>query len=746
DSWHIDCSDMIASFEVISDQHITLTGNFSDHLTNALADIAATAPDSDAIFCNGDSVDIGNEATYDYFLSLLAPYESQLPEIYYAIGNHEYFGSDASQHYNTDLNCAEKAQLFMDKLGAPGLYYDTYINDIHFIVLGSEEALVADTSEDGYVSDDAYISDEQFEWLEEELAETEGTDTPIFVFLHQPMADTVAGTIGGKSGQGWNGLSDEQDAELREILFDYPQTIMFSGHTHWILEAANEMYDGGEDKPTIFNTASVGYLWTDVPYEDSVAGSQGLYVETYEDKVLVRGRDFDNGKWIPSASYIVDMDSKYDFIDNDDDSDDSSSDDNSSNHSHSDRTKWKTDETTTSIENNTSGNETTTGISVNGRSDSNGNVKGNITDKTATELVEGAEAAEDAGNKAVVNIEIESGLSAQSVGVNIPRSAFSELADNTDADMTLTTGIGSMTFDSAAIDDINKAANGDISIEITKVDSSVMPVETASKIGDRPIYNFSMKSGNSTISDFGGGTVTASVPYTLAEGEDPNAIVVYYISDSGELQLMNGCYNADAGAVEFTTSHFSKYAVGYNEISFSDVDSSDWYHDAVTFVAARGITTGTSSNVFGANEKLTRGQFMVMLMRAYGIEADENPMDNFDDAGNTYYTNYLAAAKRLSITDGIGDNLFAPDSEISRQDMFTLMYRTLDVIGELPVESSSKTIADFSDSGEVSSYAQQAMNAFVKADAISGCNGTLDPNGTSTRAQIVQVLYNLLSA
>lgn len=43
-----------------------------------------------------------------------------------------------------------------------------------------------------------------------------------------------------------------------------------------------------------------------------------------------------------------------------------------------------------------------------------------------------------------------------------------------------------------------------------------------------------------------------------------------------------------------------------------------------------------------------------MLMKAYGIAPDTNPEDNFADAGDTYYTGYLAAAKRLGISAGVG--------------------------------------------------------------------------------------------
>ena len=95
-----------------------------------------------------------------------------------------------------------------------------------------------------------------------------------------------------------------------------------------------------------------------------------------------------------------------------------------------------------------------------------------------------------------------------------------------------------------------------------------------------------------------------------------------------------------------------------------------------------GLPRGLELGISARTTFLTRGQFIVMLMRAYGIQADQRSTDNFSDAGNAYYTNYLAVAKRLGITTGVGNNKFAPDNEISRQDMFTLLYRTLDILGE----------------------------------------------------------------
>lgn len=394
----------------------------------------------------------------------------------------------------------------------------------------------------------------------------------------------------------------------------------------------------------------------------------------------------------------------------------------------------------------TSGGTTTTSGEIAGTADSSGRLSGSLDEDMADALVKGAKDAESSGQNAVVKMTLDGSDSAASAEVTIPRSAFGQLADETNAALSVETGLGTVTFSAEAVNAINGAsASGDISISIAAADTSKLSAEAKNKIGDRPVYDFTVSAGGTQISGFGGGSADISLPYTPAAGEDPNAIVVYYVSDSGELQTVRGKYDPATGTVRFTAAHFSGYAVGYNKVTFSDVVSTDWYYNPVTFIAARGITTGTGAGTFNPNDTLSRGQFIVMLMRAYGIEADTNSTDNFSDAGSTYYTGYLAAAKRLGISNGVGDNNFAPDSEITRQDMFTLLYRALGVLDELPEAAGSKTTGDFGDAGEISSYAQEAMNTLVKAGIISGNGGKLNPTGTTTRAEMAQVLYNLLS-
>ena len=77
--------------------------------------------------------------------------------------------------------------------------------------------------------------------------------------------------------------------------------------------------------------------------------------------------------------------------------------------------------------------------------------------------------------------------------------------------------------------------------------------------------------------------------------------------------------------------------------------------------------------------------------------------------------------------------------------MFTLLYNTLKVINQLPQGDSGKTLFDFADAGQIDSWAEDVMTLLVETGTIGGNAGKLTPTSTTTRAEMAQVLYNLLS-
>lgn len=344
----------------------------------------------------------------------------------------------------------------------------------------------------------------------------------------------------------------------------------------------------------------------------------------------------------------------------------------------------------------------------------------------------------------VVTIPSIPGVNTYSVGVSVMDLSTTGVQGT----LTVNTDTGSIIVPSNMLTGTEGADGDKVRLSIGEGDRSALPDHVRAAIGDKPLIRLMLSiDGKQTGWSNLYAPVTVSIPYTPAGAELANleSIVVWYIDGSGNVvTIPNGHYDQATGMVTFNTTHFGDFAVAYNPVTFNDVPSDAWYCKAVSFIAARGITNGTGNGNYSPAAKLTRGEFIVLLMRAYGIAPETNPADNFSDAGNTYYTGYLAAAKRLGISAGVGNNMYAPAKEITRQEMFTLLYNALKVIGQLPQGDSGKTLLDFADASQVALWAQEAISSLVSTGMVAGSGGKLNPEGTSTRAEMAQVLFNLL--
>ena len=332
-----------------------------------------------------------------------------------------------------------------------------------------------------------------------------------------------------------------------------------------------------------------------------------------------------------------------------------------------------------------------------------------------------------------------------SYGVTLPVSSVMAKAGGT---LTLKSHSGNIIIPSNMLPAQPGNVGKTVMVVIGQGDVSSLLGEAKAAIGNRPVIQLTLSIDGKQIEwNNPEAPVTVSIPYTPAAEElkHPDSVVVWCVDGSGKLICVpNGHYDAASGMVTFETTHFSLYAVGYNPVRFNDVAEGSWYEDAVSFIAARNIAVGVDNGNYRPGEKLTRGEFIVMLMRAYGITEDANSEDNFADAGSAYYTGYLAAAKRLGVSNGVGSNLFAPEKQITRQELFVLLYNALKTLNQLPEGAADKNLSDFTDSREVSPWAKEAITLLVKTGTISGSNKKLAPANTTTRAEMAQILYNLL--
>lgn len=275
----------IFTFGVLSDTHVTrrLVSHNNGNYWKALHQIVTEVPSTSFFVINGDITDNGAVGEYESVLDIEGLIPS-LPKVYYSIGNHDSDKNDSDFSVLRDR--------FLDLTGTDEVYYSFESNDSTFIILGNEGA-------EGEDPDRAVLSQTQLDWLDETLSEavTEYPGRPVFVFIHQPMEETVAATYEGSD------LSDS-DA-LRSIIEKYPEAVVFSGHTHRSITGTLALLS--EDGFVSYvHDGVVSAVWdgTQDTYD-----SQGLVVSVYEDYIRIQGRSFADDAWLPLSNWKISLDS-----------------------------------------------------------------------------------------------------------------------------------------------------------------------------------------------------------------------------------------------------------------------------------------------------------------------------------------------------------------------------------------------------------------------------------------------------
>jgi endo-1,4-beta-xylanase len=368
-----------------------------------------------------------------------------------------------------------------------------------------------------------------------------------------------------------------------------------------------------------------------------------------------------------------------------------------------------------------------------------------ITDSVVNAVLQQITALEKTDAPPVIKLKLDSAAPSGAVTVKLPDNALSRiLSANKNVSLEIVSSLCSLQLDGMAIETISKAGAGAPEITVSKVDASELAKTSpaaAEKIAGRPAYEFKVAKGGTAVSDFSGGKATASIPYTPAADEDPNAVLVYWIDGGNNLNpVISTCKD---GAVEFETTHFSRFAIGYNKVSFNDVKPADDYYAAATYLGAREIITGAG---YEPKRTATRGEAIVMLLKAYDIKPLANATDNFSDASGEN-AGYYAKAKAIGLSHGIGSNMLGADISLTREMLFTLIYNMLGITGELPAAGAPvKGPSSFSDYGELSGWSVGAVTKLVETGTLKGAdNNALLPKSTVSRGEIAKVFYRLLS-
>lgn len=178
---------------------------------------------------------------------------------------------------------------------------------------------------------------------------------------------------------------------------------------------------------------------------------------------------------------------------------------------------------------------------------------------------------------------------------------------------------------------------------------------------------------------------------------------------------------------------------------YSDVSDSYWAYDAIRFVTEEELFQGVPGGGFAPELTMSRAMLATVLYRAAGSPAVTTSAGFTDVPDGKWYSDAVNWAASKGIVKGVGGSRFAPDDNVSREQIATILYQYVLSTGET-AKADASALAVYGDKASVSSWAADGMAWAVGEGIITGKPGSLlAPTDSATRAEVATMLMRFLS-
>ena len=276
-----------------------------------------------------------------------------------------------------------------------------------------------------------------------------------------------------------------------------------------------------------------------------------------------------------------------------------------------------------------------------------------------------------------------------------------------------------------------------LTMDAKAISASDLSAGQRAALGDRSVYGgvrLNMSANGSDITSLNGGRLTVSIPVSAPGGADFSA---FYVNDE---RAARHATSYAGGQASFRIAHFSDFVVASDTpVSYTDVDSSDWFADVVAYASRGSLMVGDGYGGFAPGATVTRAMLAQILYNLEGAAAEAAGAGFSDVAASAWYAKAVNWAASAGVIAGVGDNRFDPLADVTREQAAQMLYNYANYKNYSM--SNSKTLGAFTDVSSVSSWAQDALRWAVGEKLISGKgNGILAPQTTATRAEIAKIL------
>lgn len=245
--------------------------------------------------------------------------------------------------------------------------------------------------------------------------------------------------------------------------------------------------------------------------------------------------------------------------------------------------------------------------------------------------------------------------------------------------------------------------------------------------------------------------------YRFNSGETPDTntaarnLIATVRKGSGQIQQYIDTEGGTPGKVSYVVTaldrlhHESEGAIvnSFGSAFFFDISPEyEWAKASIDILCEYNIIQGDGSGFFYPAAFTKRGDFVLMLIRAFGFNAEAD--ENFDDVpADAYYSEGIGIARKIGILPD-RQSPFRPEDYITREEIMVLLLRAL-VASGTDIELVTEDILNqYADSGMISSHARPAAAFLVKSGILNGAGNRLAPKEYATRAEISVILHRVL--
>lgn len=181
-------------------------------------------------------------------------------------------------------------------------------------------------------------------------------------------------------------------------------------------------------------------------------------------------------------------------------------------------------------------------------------------------------------------------------------------------------------------------------------------------------------------------------------------------------------------------------------VHFNDMGGySNQERAAVEYLYDLDVTRGISANRYGPSMSIGRGDFAVMVYKAFGFGPSGASGAFRDVPSNARYAEAVNALYSLGVVSGVGNGRFSPNASVSRQDAICMVHRAMRAVGWNTSGGSSYLLNSYSDGDKVSGYAKNDMINAVREGYLPTSGGKLSPASALSRVDMAQILHRVLT-